>query len=94
MCGCEICIQSGTYQESLNHFPKLRLRNINNHEKSLTRGSVQHLNAENIFSGYNDFLLPDGESICPRAKYASFFSMCDFPEKYIKLPKFSCVKLL
>ena len=47
-----------------------------NHKNSLTRGSVEQLNAENIH---------------PCAKDATFSSMCDFPEKYIKLPKCSCV---
>ena len=49
------------------------------------------LNAENIFSRYSDVVLPGGESIHPCAKDATFSSMCDFPEKYIKLPKCSCV---
>ena len=69
MCGCKICIQAGTYQEFLNHCCKWRLRYINNHANSLTRVSVEQLNAENIASRYSDVVLPDGETIHPRAKY-------------------------
>ena len=59
MCGCQIFIQAGTYQESLNHWCKGRMRYIKNHENSLTRGSVENFNAENIFSRYSDVALPD-----------------------------------
>ena len=48
-CGGKICIQAGTYQESLNHWRNRRLRYIKNHTNSLTRGSVEKLNVENIF---------------------------------------------
>ena len=87
MCGCKICIQAVTYQDSLNYWRKRRLRYINNRENSLTRGSVEQLNAENIFSRYSDVVLPDVESIHSRAKDSEFSSMCDFLEIYIKLPK-------
>ena len=80
MCGCKTWIQNGTYQESLNHWRKLQLRYIKNHPNSLTRGSVEKLNAENIFSIYSDVVLPDWESINPHAKYSVFFSMCEFTE--------------
>ena len=89
--GCKICIQDGTYQESLNHWYKQQLRYINNRANSLSRVSAEQLNAETIFIRYSDVLLPDGESINPRAKYSAFASMCDFPEKGIKLLKRSCV---
>ena len=52
---------------------------------------MEQLNAENVFSMYGDVVLSDGEPIRPRAKYASFASMCDFPDKEIKFPKWSCV---
>ena len=60
MCGCEICIQAVTYQELLNHWCKQRLRYINNHENSLTRVSVEQLNAENFVFRYSDVVLTDG----------------------------------
>ena len=63
MWGCEICIQAGTYQEYLNHWRERRLLYINNNENSLTMGSVEHFNAENIFSIYSDVVLPERESI-------------------------------
>ena len=40
---------------------------------------------------YSSVLLPDGESIHPRAKNSAFDSICDLPESDIKLPKCSCV---
>ena len=91
MCGCKICIQDGTYHKSLNHWRKRQLRYIKNHENSLTRGSSEQFNVKNIFYRYSDVVLPDGESIHPLAKEATFSSMCDFPERYIKFPKCSCV---
>ena len=91
MCGWEILIQNGTYQELLNHWSKRQLRYIKNHANSLTRVSVEQLNEENIFSRYGDVVLPDREPTQPCAKYSSFANMCDFPEKYTKLPKWSCV---
>ena len=60
MFGCKICIQAGTYQESLNHWCKRGMIYINNNSNSLTRGSVEQLKAENILSRYGDFVLPDG----------------------------------
>ena len=45
------------------------------------------MNAENIFFGYSDVALPDGEPIHPGDKNAAFSSMCDFPGKYNKLPE-------
>ena len=48
MCGCKIFIQDLTYQESLNHWCKRRLRYINNHANSSTLVSVETFNAENI----------------------------------------------
>ena len=49
------------------------------------------MNAENISSRYSDVVLPDREPIYPREKYAVFSSMCEFPDKDIKFPKWSCV---
>ena len=95
MGGCEICIQAGTYQESLNYWRKHILKYINNHKHPLTRISVEQLNAENIFSINSDVVLPDGESVHLRAKYAVFSSMCDFPGKRYQVAKVvMCVKLL
>ena len=65
MCGYEICIQFGTYKELINHWCKCKLRYINNHTNSLTRGSVEQFNAENTFSINSDVLLHDGEPIHP-----------------------------
>ena len=64
---------------------KQRLRHIKSHSNSLTRGSVEQFNAEIIFSRYSDVVLPDGESIYPRAKDSAFYSMYDFPDKDTKL---------
>ena len=50
-------------------------------------GSYEQLNAENIESRYDKVLLPDRELIHPRDKYAEFASMCEFPERDIKFPK-------
>ena len=36
-------------------------------------------------------MLPDGEPIHTRAKYSALSSMCDFPDKDMKFPKWSCV---
>ena len=91
ICGCKICIQDGTYQELLNHWRKRRLRYIKNNGNSLTRGSAENLNAETIFTMYSDVVLPDGELKYPRSKYDEFYSMCDFPGKGIKFPKWLCV---
>ena len=91
MCGLEICIQSVTYKESLNHSCKRRLRYINNNKTLLTRGSAEKFNAENTASVYSDFVLPDGKPIYLRSKDASFFIMFNFLDKDIKLPKWSCV---
>ena len=53
------------------------------------------LNAENIDPTYSGVVSPDGELINLCAKDAEFSSMCDCPEKYIKIPKvFMCVKVL
>ena len=87
MCGQKICIPDGTYQEALNTWCNRLLRYIRNNENSLTRGSVQQFNTENIFPIYIDVVLLDGELIHPRAKDASFASMCEFPENNIKFPK-------
>ena len=62
-----------------------------NHANSLTGWSVGQLNAENTLFIYSDIVLPDGETICPCAKYPTFSSMSDFLEKDIKFPKCSCV---
>ena len=91
ICGCEIFIQAGTYQELINHWCKRRLRYINNHANSLTIISVEQLNTENIFSSYSDVVLPYVELINPCAKDAAFYSMSDFPENDIKLPMWSCM---
>ena len=91
MCGCKIFSQDGTHQELLNHWRTRRLRYIKNNANSLTMGSVEQLNAENIFSIYSDVVLPGGKSIHPRAKYVAFTSMCDSPQKYINMPKWSFV---
>ena len=40
---------------------------------------------------YSEVLLPDRETIHPRAKYSAFSSMCDCPNKYIKFTKWPCV---
>ena len=82
MCGCEICIQAGTYQESLNNWRKQQPRYINNHANELSMVSAQQFNAENILSRYSYVVLTYKESINPCAKYATFANMCDFPEKY------------
>ena len=87
MWGCEICIRSGTYQESPNNSSKRQLRYIKNSVNLLRRVSVEQLNTDNIVSWYSDAVLTDGESIHPRAKDTAFFSMCDIPEKDTKLPK-------
>ena len=42
-------------------------------------------------SRYSAFVLPDVELTHPRAKDYEFASIFDFPEKDIKLPKWSCV---
>ena len=60
MCGCKICIQAGTYHESLNHWCKRKLRCIKNNTKYLSGGSVEKLNAENIASVNSDVVLHDG----------------------------------
>ena len=44
-----------------------------------------------ILSTYIDVLVPDGKRIYQRPKSVAFDSMCDFPDKYIKLPKWSSV---
>ena len=46
---------------------------------------------QKIFFGYIYVVLPDGEPIRPHSKDAAISSMCDFPGKYIKFPKWSCV---
>ena len=66
------------------------MRYVKNRAKSLSRVSVEQLNAENIFFGYGNVLLPDGEPIHTRATDNAFSSMCNFPEKGIKFPKWSC----
>ena len=79
----------------LNNWPKRQLGYINNHENSSTRGSVEQLNAENIFSRYIDVVLPGVQPIHPCAKDSAFVSMCDFSEQYIKFSKVAmCVKIL
>ena len=91
MWGCKTCIQAVTYQDSLNHWRKWRLRYIKNNENSITRESFKELNVENIFSKYSYVVLPDVEPIHPCAKDDAFSSMCDFPENNINLRKLSCV---
>ena len=61
ICSCNIYVQAVTYQESLNHWSKRRLRYIKNRKNSITWGSVEQVNAEYIFSGYIYIVLPDGE---------------------------------
>ena len=51
---------------------------------------MEQLNAENILSRYRDVLLPGGEPIHPRSKYAAFAIMCDFTYKNIKFTRWSC----
>ena len=63
MCGCEVCIQAGTYQELLNHWRKKRLIYINNIENKLTRVSVEIINAEYIESSYSNAVLSCVEKI-------------------------------
>ena len=60
MCGCEICIQDGTYQESLNNWHDRRLRYIKNHGNLLTRGSFEKFNIETNFTRYSNIVLTDG----------------------------------
>ena len=67
------------------------LKDIKNNENSSSRVRVEQLNAENMLSRYIDVVLPYVEPIHPHAKDSAFTRMCDFPEKYIKLPKCSCV---
>ena len=50
---------------------------------------MEQFNAEKFRC--SDVVLPYVEPLFPRAKDAPFASMCDFPEKDIKLPKCSCV---
>ena len=52
MCGCEIFIQDGTYQESINNWHKQLLKFIKNRGKSSMRGYDEHLDADNIDSRY------------------------------------------
>ena len=77
-------------KELLKYWRNRQLIYINNHDNSSTRVSAKQLNAETIFSRYSYFVLTDGESIHPCAKYAAFSSMCDFPEKDFNLPKLAC----
>ena len=49
------------------------------------------MNTETIFTIYIDVVLTHGESIHPCAKYSAFYIMCDFLEKDIKFPNWSCV---
>ena len=49
------------------------------------------MNAENIAPRYIEVVLISEEPICPRAKDTVFSSICDFPDKDIKLPKWSYV---
>ena len=65
----------------LDRWHNQRLIYINNRENSLTSGSDEQLNAENIFYIYSDFILPGGESINTGAKDDEFPSMCEFPEQ-------------
>ena len=81
-CGWKIFIRSGSFKESLNNWRKRQLIYLEDHENSLTRGSVEKLNAGNIASRYSDVLLPGREPIHPLAKDDTFASMCDLP-KYI-----------
>ena len=78
MCGCEICIQAGTYQEYLNTWHKLLLQFLNNCVKLFMSGSDEQLSAENIPSRYSKVILP-------------FASMCDYLDTYIKLTQYSCM---
>ena len=61
-----------------------------NHGNLLKILLVERLNADFVFM-YSNVVLPDGEPIHPRAEDIPFFIMCDFPDKYIKFPKWSCV---
>ena len=87
----QIFTRDGTYQELLNNWRKGRLRYIKNYANSLLRGSDEQLNAENIFSIYNDVVLSDGESTHPSSKYVVFNSMCEFTKKDTQLTKWSRV---
>ena len=69
----------------------LRLIDINKNGNLLSRGPDEQLKTKYILSRYGNILLPDGELVNPCAKYSAFASMCDFPEKDIKIPKWSCV---
>ena len=44
-----------------------------------------------IHSRYSEVVLPDGETIHLRDKNSAFKSIREFPDKYIKLPKWSCI---
>ena len=49
--------------------------------------SNEKLNEENIASIDGEFVWTNVEIIHPRDKYDEFSSMCDCPDKYIKIPK-------
>ena len=58
-------------------------------------GYHEKLIAENIASRYSEFVLPDGEHINPHAEDAVSESMCNFPDKDIKISKvLMCVNFL
>ena len=65
MCGCEVFIQSGTYQESLNHWLRRHINLQNRYLKTFI--SITHAlsNYKNIASGYSNGVLPYVEHIHP-----------------------------
>ena len=60
MCGCEMCIQYGTYKEALNNFHKKRLHFKNECAKSFMSVTYSRANSENISSSYSDLVLTYG----------------------------------
>ena len=87
MWGCKICIQAGTFQESLDHWCKNNYYRM----KSFMSGSDEKLNQQNTAYRYSEPLLTAIELIYPHDKYYAFESMCDGSEKDIKLTKWSYV---
>ena len=55
------------------------------------RESDEQLKTKNIASMYSKFVLPDGEPIFPCSKQYLFKHLCDYPDKDVRLPKYSCV---
>ena len=60
ICGYEICIRSGTYQQYLNNWHKLQLKFLNDHAQLFMSVSKEQLNSESIDYRYSELLLPDG----------------------------------